>query len=371
MLFSYTYVPHGMEKMQEFIDFIFYEVWCKAPIGLAFSLDLFESEPDLADVLSVFGFSAKAPARGKEFYADIKSIYELFATLAPPHIAQLRQWYQANNNIEMICANDPAVLIARYSDIAAINPGLSGKLAAFFKELYSQKLLDLSALRAKIGQIDEHYDAFMQTNATEKCPFCGISDMLGIYHSKREAYDHFLPKGLYPFNSINFRNLVPACHCCNSSYKTTIDPSYSPKDPAGEITRRKSFYPYSTNSNRIEVVIELGTSDIDRLTPADIRLTFGPATVHEEIDTWKALYGIDERYKAKCCGVDAKDWLEQVRILGDTHGVTPDATLATVQEQTAIKPFANSNFLKLAFLEGCQRVGLLHEMEELLPTSST
>lgn len=26
MLFSYTYVPHKMEKMQAFIDFIFYEV---------------------------------------------------------------------------------------------------------------------------------------------------------------------------------------------------------------------------------------------------------------------------------------------------------------------------------------------------------
>ena len=30
MLFPYKYVPHQMEKMQEFIDFIFYEVWCKA-----------------------------------------------------------------------------------------------------------------------------------------------------------------------------------------------------------------------------------------------------------------------------------------------------------------------------------------------------
>lgn len=29
MLFPYIYVPHQMEKMQEFIDFIFYAVWCK------------------------------------------------------------------------------------------------------------------------------------------------------------------------------------------------------------------------------------------------------------------------------------------------------------------------------------------------------
>jgi hypothetical protein len=37
------------------------------------------------------------------------------------------------------------------------------------------------------------------------------------------------------------------------------------------------------------------------------------------------VYGIDERYKAKCCGPDAKDWLEQLRILRD-HGITPDAS---------------------------------------------
>ena len=216
MLFAYTYVPHAMEKMQEFIDFIFFEVWCKAPIGLDFSLDLFENESDLREVLSAFGFAANAPERGKQFYKDIKTIYEIFAPLTPAQVDQLRQWYRANNDIEKVCANDPAVQIARYADITAIHPDLSGQLASFFKGLYSQQLLDLAALREKIGQIDEHYQAFMQVNTTGKCPFCGITDMLCVYHTKREAYDHYLPKGLYPFNSINFKNLVPACHYCNS-----------------------------------------------------------------------------------------------------------------------------------------------------------
>lgn len=368
MLFAYTYVPHAMEKMQEFIDFIFFEVWCKAPIGLDFSLDLFDSEPDLREVLSAFGFAAKAPERGKQFYKDIKAIYGIFASLTPTQIDQLKQWYWANNDIEKVCANDSAVQIARYADVEAIDTDpdkkLSKQLASFFKGLYSQQLLDLAALREKIGQVDEHYQAFMQANTTGKCPFCGITDMLGVYHTKREAYDHYLPKGLYPFNSINFRNLAPACHYCNSSYKTTQDPSYSPKDPAGEITRRKSFYPYSAGTHRIEVTIDLGTPDIDRLAPADIQLTFGPAAVHEEIETWKEVYGIDERYKAKCCDGDAKDWLEQLRILRDAHGITPDASLATVQQQTAKAPVANSNFLKSAFLEGCQRAGLFEMVRD-------
>jgi 5-methylcytosine-specific restriction endonuclease McrA len=352
MLFAYTYVPHAMEKMQEFIDFIFFEVWCKAPIGLAFSLDLFENEPDLRGVLSAFGFTANAPERGKQFYKDIKAIYELFAPLTPEQIDQLKQWYQSNNDIEKVCANDPVVQIARYADIAAIHPDLSQQLASFFKGLYSQQLLDLAALREKIGQIDEHYQAFMQTNTTGKCPFCGLGDIKGVHHTRREAYDHYLPKALYPFNSINFRNLAPACHECNSTYKLSRDPAHN---VAG---RRKAFYPYTSVDHGIEITVDLNNPDIDRLTPADIQLTFGPDAVHEEVETWKEVYGIDERYKAKCCDGDAKDWLEQLRILRDAHGITPNASLATVQQQTAKAPVANSNFLKRAFLEGCQRAGL-------------
>lgn len=115
---------------------------------------------------------------------------------------------------------------------------------------------------------------------------------------------------------------------------------------------------YAVGAHEIEITVDLNNPDIDRLTPADLQLTFGPAAVHEEIETWKEMYGIDERYKAKCCDSDAKDWLEQLRILRDTHGIAQDASLATVQQQTAIARVANSNFLKLAFLEGCQRAGL-------------
>ena len=228
MLFSYTYVPHQMERMQEFIDFIFYEVWCKAPIGLVFHPDLFEGNPDLKEVMVEFGFSTQAAERGKAFYKDVKAIYELFALLSPQEIGQFKQWYQGNNDLEKVCANDPVAHLARYTDIAVNHKDLANQLGMFFKDLYSQSLLNLAALRAKIGDIDNHYHSFVSTNKAGKCPFCGINDLLGEYHSKREAYDHYLPKALYPFNSINFRNLVPACHHCNSSYEASEDLAYTP-----------------------------------------------------------------------------------------------------------------------------------------------
>ncbi|MCM1985258.1 hypothetical protein, partial [Lyngbya confervoides] len=50
--------------------------------------------------------------------------------------------------------------------------------------------------------------------------------------------------------------------------------------------------------------------------------------------------------------------LEQIRIFRDEHGIEPEATLTTVQKQAEKDPMANSNFLKVAFLEGCHRIGI-------------
>jgi hypothetical protein len=360
-----------MEKMQEFIEFIFSEVWCKAPNGKPFSLELFEANAELREVMQSFYFDDlyyndnkeelkkkdKPQPTTSKFYASTLEIYCLFSKLNHSQIDQIQQFYRANNDIEKVCANDPSVHVARYADLEATYPDLSKQLATFFKGLYSQDLLNLAALKKKIGQIDNHYHEFMAVNKKEKCPFCGIIDMLGVYHTRREAYDHYLPKSIYPFNSINFRNLVPACHYCNSSYKLSRDPAFTPKDPAGKTSRRKVFYPYAVPSHKIEITIDLNTSDVEHLSPSDVQLTFGPNAINEELETWKDVYGIEERYKAKCCGCDAKDWLEQVRINAE-HGIEPEITLTTLRQQSKIDPIANSNFLKIAFLEGCHRLGL-------------
>lgn len=351
MLFPYQYVPHQMEKMKEFIDFIFYEVWCKARGNGSFRLELFDGNVDLKELMTSFFYDHTAG--GDFFYGHVERIYGHFTALTMEQINQFKAWYRANNDIERACANDLPVNPAKYEDIASVHNELSEDLAKFCKGLYSQQLLGLSTVREKIGDIDDHYQHFMQANDTGKCPFCGIADVKSVHHTKREAYDHYLPKALYPFNSINFRNLVPVCHECNSTYKLSKDPLHSATD------RRRAFYPYANQAHRIDIKMEIGKPDIDHLTPADVQLEFGPAALIELIETWKEVYGIGERYKAKCCSGDAKDWLEQIRILRDTYGIDPEASLATLREQTEKAPFANSNFLKRAYLDGCHRAGIL------------
>jgi hypothetical protein len=361
MLFAYTYVPHQMERMQRFINFIFYQVWCRARKLDGYDLTLFDANPPLKEIMLSFAYDHTAA--GDRFSSQVQSIFQNFAQLSREQIVQFKRWYQGNNNLEKVCANTPNAQLARYADIAVKHKELSEQLGTFFKGLYSQSLLDLAALRAKIGDIDDHYKNFVQINKVGKCPFCGISDLLSEYHTKREAYDHYLPKALYPFNSINFRNLVPACHYCNSSYKTSKNPAYTPKDPVGAVRRRAVFYPYKPVTHAIELQVALQTSDIENLAPNDIALQFGPEAVAEEIDTWKDIYGIEERYKAKLCGEnDGKYWLTQVLDEWREDGRNPSDFLTTLARQTRNRPYADCNFLRKPFLEACEARGLLQNL---------
>ncbi|MHA6572604.1 HNH endonuclease [Pseudomonas yamanorum] len=348
-----------MEKMQEFIDFIFFEVWCKAPSKKPFGLELFNAKAELQEVMSAFYYSDKKNA--DFFYGSVERIFGHFKNLNTKQIRRLKWWYQSNNNIEKLCTNSESC-IARYSDIEEKFPSIAADIKIFFSGLYD---FDAAALKKKTGDIDDHYTAFITVNNKGTCPFCGINELLGKSHSHREAYDHYLPKAIYPFNSINFRNLAPACHHCNSSYKGIKNPTYTPKDPAGGIVRRKAFYPFSTQPYCIDLKVTLLHADIEKLAPADIDLSFNPPSLTEEIATWKDVYGIEERYRAKFLSAGAKAWLEEVLTEQRWHnessgakGRAPEVYLEAVSSHASSSPYTNENFLKYGFLQACQAVGI-------------
>jgi len=91
MLFFYTYVPHSMEKMQGYIDFIFHQVWCEAPSGRPFGLVLFDADPELLELMTHFYYSDQ---KGADFFlGNVEKIYGLFVPLSAPEIQQLKDWY--------------------------------------------------------------------------------------------------------------------------------------------------------------------------------------------------------------------------------------------------------------------------------------
>jgi len=355
MLFNYRYVNNSIERFQVYLDHLVKEVWCKAT-GV-FSLDLLHPElEEIVEALSNDESIVKDHLDG-----PIRRIYELFKTeLTAAQRQQVSKWYDHNNDIEALCACRPDTQPATYADIRAINANLASALKEFCKSLFSE-VIGLKAVASRIGDIDAHYEAFVKENCEEKCPYCGYGDIKGLHHTRREAYDHFLPKGTYPFNSVNFRNLAPMCNECNSAYKLAKDPTRNidPISRRAGGTRRKAFYSYATVAAGITVTVTLNTQDVTNLQPSHIALHIAAPGRDEEVEAWKDVFGIEERYKAKLCAKnDGKAWLVQVIDEAANVSLTPAEMLAAKRKTAAAQPYVDANFLKMAFLTGCQTANI-------------
>ena len=354
MLFPYKYVPHTIEKLQEYIDHLFLKVWCEAD-G---EYDIEKLHPELKEIVLEIYYDEII--KKDHLHGPIKEIYDLFLKIKKGRREALKKWYVNNNSIEDLCSNNNCKPL-QYKRLKQLYAELAPKIEAFFKRLFTE-VIKLKAVCSRIGKIDEHYEAFMTENDEGKCPFCGINDVKGPYHSKREAYDHYLPKSIYPFNSINFKNLAPLCHECNSSYKTVKDPLHdSPKK------RRKAFYPYADDIQPPELKIDFNKKDINNLKPEDIELNISSEAHHqEEVDAWMDIFGIQERYKATCLAKnngkvwysEAVDGYESAKAILETD-FSKEKWVQRCVAAAQSDPFANGNLIKAAFLEGCKRANIL------------
>ena len=349
MLFAYKYIPHIIDKMQTYIDFLFLHVWCEA--NGDFDINKLDGCPDLKEmVLAIYHDDG---IEKDYLYGPIKEIYDIFKSINKKMRKKLKRWYLIDNCIEELCNNKSCYEPMIYADLRKRSEALSDKLESFFKTLYSSNFLSLKAIRSKVGNIDEHYDSFMKENNTGKCPYCGLNDLKSENHSKREAYDHYLPKDIYPFNSINFKNLAPICHECNSSYKLKKDPLH---DKAKN--RRKAFYSYMFKDPGIKVEINIRNMDIAKLTPDDIQLKITSEEFAEEVQTWEDLFDIEERYKIKCSSRTAKYWYTQVIDEAQNYNVAPHDAFLRVLKSAEKEPFEEINFLRKSFLDACENKNL-------------
>jgi len=101
--------------------------------------------------------------------------------------------------------------------------------------------------------------------------------------------------------------------------------------------------------------MEIQNDNLENLTSKDINLQFNSSKNTEEIETWKEIFGIEERYKAKCIGVTAKYWEVQVLDEMSELGNSPKEALAKLKKQAKKFPFQDANFLKIPFLEVCEK----------------
>ena len=99
----------------------------------------------------------------------------------------------------------------------------------------------------------------------------------------------------------------------------------------------------------------LKTKDIGNLVPNDIDLEITAPGREEEVEAWKDVFGIEERYKAKYCAKnDGKAWLEHIVEEAENGDVTRDQLLALALRAADRSPYDSANFLKKPFLTACQ-----------------
>lgn len=370
MLFPYIYVTHELEKLQQYIDFIFYEVWCKAPKHKSYGIQLFESNKELFKIMDYLYRrdlaeeskknqkqmkKANKISSARDFYQSVNEIFLLFCELSEAEIEKYKSYYSVNNNIEYLCLGIPEYEPITYDQLKKNSYNkLNNELERFFKGLYECSFLTLKPLN-NIGSFTNYYKKFVESNNEGVCPFCGLQPMDGINVNTREAFDHYLPKSKYPFNSINLKNLVPCCTKCNSSYKKDKDPLLD-----NQHSRRKVFYPFAINNYRLNVSItfkpNFNFSQLKNLQAEDITINFNLKDKEQEIEVWKELYGIDERYKDRLCQKN-KGIYWAMQLLDENQNIKKDIkkVLETLEKNVSIAPWAEDNFLKLAFYEGCEK----------------
>jgi hypothetical protein len=125
-------------------------------------------------------------------------------------------------------------------------------------------------------------------------------------------------------------------------------------------TRRKAFYSYATTASGIRVTMILKNKDVTNLLPDDIDLQLTAPGREEEVEAWKDVFGIEERYKAKLCAKnDGKAWLQQVTEEAANGNLTSDELLAMELRSADRFPFDGANFLKKPFLAACMSAKII------------
>lgn len=332
MLSNYRLFNHDVAKLQIFLEHTVLEVWCKVANSSEFSTDLLH--PD---------YNMLYRTRNK-LHKEIEEIFNIFKTLSVPQKEKIKEIFINNNKIEELCkGSENGMLYKEISD--EIDESLSDKLKEFNNYLYSFLDKKNASFVKNFDSLTDYYKKLVSQLPASICPFCGIETIKSKRLSRRDAYDHYLPKSLFPFTAINVRNLAPICKVCNEDWKDDNNPIKTNKDKGDN---RKAFYPFS--SSLYDLKISISQLEIDPLFDEDkhnIKIEYSCEGHEEEVNTWLELFNINERYD-DCIRTKLQYWLENWRIINEDSDNQKKIKYTQNKEDNK---FIDTNFLNLAILE--------------------
>lgn len=353
MLFPYKYINHDITRLQDWIDFLFLNVWCNAKDD--YSLELLNGCSELKQVAEEEAWKEDPAKKAKDYITGtISVIYDLFKDeLNDIQRKQIKKWYKRSRKLEHVCDNRKLFNPISKKDFEKYSKKLADALYSFYVDLY-EHALKLATIKNKNGTLENHYKAFVKVNNNGLCPFCGLTSFRSYEMVGHEAYDHYLPKETYPTYAINFKNLVPTCHDCNSIHKLRNSPIVSKY----KHVKQKAIYPYSLNIPEINLSIKVSIVNYKEYEHKHIDISVSSKTEIEKVRTWFKLYNIEKRYKDELTNEGSgKYWL--VEFLDELPLESRQAEIERLSEKLIKSKYKNKNFLKVPFILACKAEGLI------------
>ena len=287
MIHTYTFYESDVNKLNDFVLSFFNRIEFEKG---NFSTDFFEKE--FYDNL----VSHHKTILGKSF----KSIYEITKTWRQPKRTKLCNSIRNSNNIEQIC--NGTIIPTKANDIPTEVKDL---LVTLFKKLYKDVLFG-EYFKPHYGDRKTHYHGFKKClkNNYDRCPTCGIRDLHNDKEDITEQYDHYLAKDIYPFSTVNFKNLIPICSDCNSILIKSND----------DILQHtgKVFYPFEKKKKLISIKLKIVKNDSSNLENIQWGVDYKADVGREdELAAWKAIYNVEDRHKKHTSGWISK-WNEKL-----------------------------------------------------------
>ncbi|MEC5174062.1 hypothetical protein [Chryseobacterium nepalense] len=273
MIHTYSFYESDVNKLNDFVLSFFNKIEFETG---EFSTNFFEKE--FFDNL----VSRHKVILGRAF----KAIYIIIKNWSQNERSELCNTIRRSNEIEQICKG--LIVPTKSVDIPA---DVRDLLITLFKKLYDDVLFG-RFFRSHYGSRKDHYHNFRKSfkNNDEKCPACGIRQMHNEEEDITDQYDHYLAKDIYPFSSVNFKNLIPICSDCNSILvKKDVDIlSYT----------NKVFYPFEKKKKLIDINVNIIKNDSSNLKNIKWGILYKVETGREsELDAWKAIYKVEKRHK--------------------------------------------------------------------------
>ncbi|RRA98629.1 HNH endonuclease [Larkinella rosea] len=284
MLYTYREIDHPIQHLQNQISYYFER--------------LFDLEPNPYDIELVLRpeFIEFIDSSNK-FKNYLEGIAVSYVALPDDEKDLVKQAYAHHSNIEQLC-NNTAVTVVKYAEV--VNEAFRELLKEFLTWLWEGYDKLPQALRDEYGDLQDHFSAFKKQQKGKVCPFCGIQGLKPPTDRKRRnAYDHYIPKATYPFVSINFKNLFPACHECNSDEKSSYDTPYR------NGVRQKILFPFDTTYTIDNLTIYIDPKEVfDAASLStllssinwDIAFSIEAGTM-DIYDAWDDIFKIKTRYK--------------------------------------------------------------------------